>query len=87
MKTFKVSSTFGHLIVAAKTGTIIECNSSKSKNDYLRNIERFDLARYKSAQKSDIIADDVDILRFWYWSKNNVYDTPAEGYEPTPSVG
>jgi hypothetical protein len=87
VKTFKVSSSFGHLIVAVKTGAIIECNSSKSKNDYLPNIERFDLARYKAAQKSNKIADDVDILRFGYWSKNNIYDTPAEGYEPTLLVG
>jgi hypothetical protein len=82
MKTFKVSSSQGHLIVDSKTGIIIECNSSGSKNDYLKYIEKFDVNRYKVANKNKIMPDDVDILRLAYWSKNNIYDTPAEGYEP-----
>ncbi len=83
MKLFKVSSSQGHLIVDEQTGIIIKCKSSKSKNDYLPLIERFDVDRYKTAHKSKSIPEDVDILRLAYWSKNNIYDTPAEGYEPT----
>ncbi len=83
VKIFKVSSSFGYLIVDSYTGIIVECNSSKSKNDYLPIIKQFDVSRFKAANNCDSIPDDVDILRFAYWSKNNFYDTPAEGYEPT----
>ena len=82
MENFKVSSSFGYLIVDSKSGIIVECNSSKSENDYLPNLKQFDVNRFKAANKLDSIPEDVDILRFAYWSKNNVYDTPAEGYEP-----
>lgn len=83
MKIFKVSSSHGHLIVDGQTGIIIKCNSSRNKNDYLPVIERFDIDRYKAAHNSNTVPEDVDILRLAYWSKNNIYDTPAEGYEPT----
>ncbi len=82
METFKVSSSHGYLIVDSKTGIVIKCNSSGSKKDYLKYIEKFDVNRYKIANKNKILPDDVDILRLAYWSKNNIYDTPAEGYEP-----
>jgi len=87
MKTFKVSSSQGHLIVNEQTGIVIECNSNGGKNDYLFEIERFDVSRYKTAFKSNMIPEDVDILRLAYWSKNDIYDTPAEGYEPNFYLG
>ena len=83
MGNFKISSSHGHLIVDMKTGVVIECNSSRNVNDYLPNIKRFDVNRYRASSKTKIIPEDVDILRFAYWSKNNIYDTPAEGYEST----
>lgn len=85
MENFKVSSSFGNLIVDSKTGIVVECNSSRSKNDYLPNLKRFDVNRFKAGNKLDSIPEDVDILRFGYWSNNNVYDTPAMGYEPISS--
>lgn len=68
-------------MVDSKTGIILECNSSRSKNDYLHDVKQFDVNRFKAANNLDSIPEDVDILRFAYWSKNNVYETPAEGYE------
>ncbi len=87
MKTFKVSSSQGYLIVNEQTGIVIKCNSNRGKNDYLLAIERFDFARYKAAFKSNTVPEDIDILRLSYWSKNNIYDTPAEGYEPNFYLG
>ncbi len=81
MKHFRVSSSQGYLIVNDQTGIIIECKSNGCKNDYLQYIERFDVDRYKTAFKKSIIPEDVDILRFAYWSKDSTYETPAEGYE------
>ena len=80
-KTFKISSSFGYLIVDSYTGIIVECNSSRSENDYLPDLKQFDVNRFKAANNLGSIPEDVDILRFGYWSKNNVYDIPAEGYE------
>lgn len=85
MPSFKVSSSNGYLIVDSDTGAIIQCLSSRSKYDYLPDIEKFDVDRFKAANNLESIPEDVDILRFAYWSKNNVYDTPAEGYEPISS--
>ena len=85
MKSFKVSSSNGYLIVDSDTGIIIQCLSSRSKYDYLPDIVRFDVDRFKARNNYSTIPQDVDILRFAYWSKNNIYDTPAEGYEPISS--
>lgn len=85
MENFKISSSFGYLIVDSKTGIVVECNSCRGKNDYLPDIKQFDVNRFKAANNFESIPEDVDILRFGYWSKNNVYDTPAEGYEQISS--
>lgn len=81
MKSFRVSSSHGYLIIDSQTELILECNSNKGKNDYLRFIVRFDVDRYKAAFKTSIIAEDVDILRFGYWSENNMYGKPTDGYK------
>ncbi len=79
---FKVSSSHGYLIVEKHSGVIIECISDGCKNDYLPEIERFDMDRFRASHKCDTIPKDIDILRLAYWSKNNKYETPADGYEP-----
>ena len=85
MRSFKVSSSNGYLIVDSDTGIIIQCFGSRRKHDYLPDIIRFDVDRFKVCNNCNTIPEDVDILRFAYWSKNNIYDTPAEGYEPISS--
>ena len=85
MPGFKVSSSNGYLIVDSDTGIIIQFFSCRSKHDYLPDIIRFDVDRFKACNNCSTIPEDVDILRFAYWSKNNIYDTPAEGYEPISS--
>lgn len=85
MESFKVSSSFGYLMVDSKTGIIAECNSSRSKNDYLPDVKQFDINRFKEVNNLDSIPEDVDILRFGYWTKDNLYETPAMGYEPISS--
>ena len=51
MGNFKISSSHGNLIVDTETGVVIECNSSRNVNDYLPNIKKFDVNRYRAASK------------------------------------
>lgn len=48
MENFKISSSFGYLIVDSKTGIVVECNSCRGKNDYLPDIKQFDVNRFKA---------------------------------------
>jgi hypothetical protein len=66
MKSFKVSSSNGYLIVDLDTGIIIQCISCGSKYDYLPDIEKFDVDRFKAVNNLESIPENVDILRFAY---------------------
>ena len=66
MRNFKISSSKGYLIVNSTTGIVIGCNSYRSKYNYLPQIEKFDLNRFKTPNKLTLIPEDVDILRFAY---------------------
>jgi hypothetical protein len=81
MMKFKVSSSHGHLIVNSINGEVLECYSDGSKEDYLPDIARFDIDRFRKTQKNNSVPDDVDILRFGFYNKDGTYETPAEGYE------
>jgi hypothetical protein len=81
-KPFWVRSSHGFLIANYESGEIISVHSDKEPEDYLPNIKKFDIERYKFVHKTDSIPKELDILRIGFWLKDGTYDPPAEGYEP-----
>lgn len=72
--TFTVHSSHGTLTVNKTTGDVISCESNeKDPDNYIKDIERIDLAEFKKYWGTPITGD-VDILNVAYWNKDNSYD-------------
>lgn len=81
VSTIKVSSSLGHLLINPISGEVIVRNISTKTPNYLSSIKKFDVNRFKLANKTEVLPHDIDILRLAYWTIDDLYDKPAEHYE------